>query len=40
MTRFQASLLLAALFVGGLVAGACHDEPVYTAPVGTCEEQQ
>lgn len=40
MTRLRASLFLACLFAGGLIAGACHDEPVYTPPVGTWEEQR
>lgn len=43
-TRIRASLLLAALFAGGLIAGACHPtEPVaigeYHAPVDSWENQ-
>lgn len=41
MTRLRASLFLACLFAGGLIAGACHDEPVYTPPVGSvCDLQE
>ena len=38
-TRLRASLLLAALFAGGLIA-SCHTETTYTPPVGTIHELQ
>jgi hypothetical protein len=35
-TRVRASLLLAALFTGGILAGSCHPtEDTYTPPVGS-----
>lgn len=36
-TRLRVSLLLAALFAGGLIAAACQptDTATYTPPVGT-----
>ncbi len=38
-TRLRASLLLAALFAGGLIAGACHPtDTTYTPPVGTTHD--
>ena len=38
-TRLQASLLLAALFAGGLIAGACHPT-TYTPPIGSIHDLQ
>jgi hypothetical protein len=38
-TRIRASLLLAALFTGGVLAGACQPtEQPYTAPTDTIAE--
>ncbi len=37
-TRIRASLILAALFTGGILAGACQPAEHYTPPVGTIED--
>ena len=38
-TRLRASLLLAALFAGGLIAGACHPT-THTPPIGSIHDLQ
>lgn len=38
-TRLRASLLLASLFAGGLIAGACHPT-TYTPPIGNIHDLQ